>query len=74
MNAMLLRNGFPGLPDQDPGSWTLLWMTPWAALSLLAAACSLDDSIDRMGRGDPVELTNDKADVDVDHGGFAGGD
>ncbi|WTP62747.1 hypothetical protein OHU07_41175 [Streptomyces phaeochromogenes] len=38
MNAMLLRNGFPGLPDQDPGWWTLLWMAPWAALSLLAAA------------------------------------
>ncbi|MEU5346518.1 hypothetical protein AB0H18_37855 [Streptomyces sp. NPDC020766] len=38
MNAMLLGNGFPGLSDQDPGWWTLLWMAPWAALSLLAAA------------------------------------
>ncbi|MEU9290381.1 hypothetical protein AB0D57_38515 [Streptomyces sp. NPDC048275] len=38
MNAMLLRNGVPGLSDQDPGWWTLLWVAPWAALSLLAAA------------------------------------
>ncbi|MEU9955226.1 hypothetical protein [Streptomyces sp. NPDC050982] len=38
MNAMLLGNGFPGLPDQDPGWWTLLWVAPWAGLSLLAAA------------------------------------
>ncbi|MEU9876138.1 hypothetical protein [Streptomyces phaeochromogenes] len=130
MNAMLLRNGFPGLPDQDPGWWTLLWMAPWAALSILAAAWPAEASrpwprftrrcraalaraladesretgfrvsrgafppptsqastagagarrppgepSDRTGRGDPAQLTNDTADLDVDHdSGFAGGD
>ncbi|MDQ1051036.1 hypothetical protein [Streptomyces sp. V4I2] len=38
MNAMLLRNGVSDLSDPDPGWWTLVWMVPWAALSLLAAA------------------------------------
>jgi hypothetical protein len=130
MNAMLMGNGFPGLSDQDPGWWTLLWMALWAVLSLLAAAwppeasrpwplftrrCRAalaralagespesayrvsrgafppptsqasavganvrrtpDGPADRTGRGDPAELIDDTADVDVDHGGgFVGGD
>ncbi|MGX1910013.1 hypothetical protein ACWIID_14270 [Streptomyces phaeochromogenes] len=130
MNAMLLRNGFPGLPDQDPGWWTLLWMAPWAALSLLAAVwqpeasrpwprftrrCRAalaralagespetgfrvsrgafppptsqastsaangrrppDEPTGRAVRGDPAQLANDTADLDVYHdSAFVGGD
>jgi hypothetical protein len=38
VHAMILGNGVPGLSDPDPGWWILLWMAPWAALSVLAAA------------------------------------
>ncbi|PSM44614.1 hypothetical protein C6Y14_00210 [Streptomyces dioscori] len=36
MHAMIARHGVPGLPDQDPGWWTTVWMAVWAALAPLA--------------------------------------
>ncbi|MFI1359212.1 hypothetical protein ACH4TV_37425 [Streptomyces sp. NPDC020898] len=37
MHAMIERHGVPGLPDQDPGYWTFLWIPVWAVLAALAA-------------------------------------
>ncbi|KKD05660.1 hypothetical protein TN53_23255 [Streptomyces sp. WM6386] len=36
MHAMIARHGVPGLPDQDPGWWTTVWMAVWAVLASLA--------------------------------------
>ncbi|MFF1292642.1 MULTISPECIES: hypothetical protein [unclassified Streptomyces] len=36
MHAMIARHGVPGLPDQDPGWWTTVWIAVWAALAPLA--------------------------------------
>lgn len=37
MHAMIARHGVPGLPDQDPGYWTIVWIALWAVLAALAA-------------------------------------
>ncbi|MEV6197680.1 hypothetical protein AB0M19_35410 [Streptomyces sp. NPDC051920] len=37
LHAMLLRCPVPGLPDRDPGWWTMAWIPVWAALAASAA-------------------------------------
>ncbi|WP_405534834.1 hypothetical protein OG787_08925 [Streptomyces sp. NBC_00075] len=37
IHAMGRRQGVPGLPDQDPGWWTIVWMPVWAVLASLTA-------------------------------------
>jgi hypothetical protein len=37
MHAMIMRCAVPGLPDRDPGWWTMAWMPLWAVLAAVSA-------------------------------------
>ncbi|MFD6549914.1 hypothetical protein [Streptomyces sp. NPDC058398] len=37
MHAMIMRCAVPGLPDRDPGWWTMAWIPLWAVLAAVAA-------------------------------------
>jgi hypothetical protein len=37
MHAMIMRCAVPGLPDRNPGWWTMAWMPLWAVLAAVAA-------------------------------------